>query len=150
MPHASSAHHQLIVLVSLSCVSPTPLALPDPSPLDPLLHACPVSVHKSSTCAAGVDGVLDGVLLMYWMYCRDPQASIVLREHPGTTIVTDSVTSNGLTEFITQLGGKHVRCVGPPPGYFWIFSFSFHITLFSFFIYFHVCISLLSHDWTAA
>eukprot|EP00199_Chlamydomonas_sp_CCMP681_P000346 CAMPEP_0119109666 /NCGR_PEP_ID=MMETSP1180-20130426/21825_1 /TAXON_ID=3052 ORGANISM="Chlamydomonas cf sp, Strain CCMP681" /NCGR_SAMPLE_ID=MMETSP1180 /ASSEMBLY_ACC=CAM_ASM_000741 /LENGTH=590 /DNA_ID=CAMNT_0007095541 /DNA_START=19 /DNA_END=1791 /DNA_ORIENTATION=- len=36
-------------------------------------------------------------------------AAVVLREHPGTTVVTDSVTSNGLTEFITALGGQHVR-----------------------------------------
>ena len=31
------------------------------------------------------------------------------RKYPGTTIVTDSVTSNGLTTFIEQLGGKHFR-----------------------------------------
>ena len=31
------------------------------------------------------------------------------RKYPGTTIVTDSVTSNGLTEFIDSLGGKHFR-----------------------------------------
>ena len=31
------------------------------------------------------------------------------RKYPGTTIVTDSVTSNGLTEFIEALGGKHFR-----------------------------------------
>lgn len=37
-------------------------------------------------------------------------ASIVLAEHPGTTIVTDSVTSDGLTVFIEKnLGGKHHR-----------------------------------------
>ena len=36
---------------------------------------------------------------------------MTLREHPGTTVVTDSVTSNGLTDFITALGGKHLRCV---------------------------------------
>ncbi|GLI59591.1 hypothetical protein VaNZ11_001519 [Volvox africanus] len=36
-------------------------------------------------------------------------AAVVLRQHPGTTIVTDSVTSNGLTDFIEQLGGKHMR-----------------------------------------
>lgn len=37
-------------------------------------------------------------------------ASLVLREHPGSTIVTDSVTSEGLTEFIEEtLGGKHHR-----------------------------------------
>jgi phosphomannomutase len=37
-------------------------------------------------------------------------ASIVLEEHPGTTIVTDSVTSDGLTVFIeNHLGGKHHR-----------------------------------------
>ncbi|EIE19781.1 Phosphoglucomutase, first 3 domain-containing protein [Coccomyxa subellipsoidea C-169] len=36
-------------------------------------------------------------------------AYIALRKYPGTTIVTDSVTSNGLTEFITGLGGKHFR-----------------------------------------
>ncbi|KAL6745965.1 Phosphoglucomutase/phosphomannomutase [Haematococcus lacustris] len=36
-------------------------------------------------------------------------AAVVLREHPGATIVTDSVTSNGLAAFIAKLGGKHVR-----------------------------------------
>ncbi|XP_021897807.1 uncharacterized protein LOC110814594 isoform X2 [Carica papaya] len=37
-------------------------------------------------------------------------SAIVLEEHPGTTIVTDSVTSDGLTTFIEQkLGGKHHR-----------------------------------------
>ncbi|CAK0785494.1 hypothetical protein CVIRNUC_008703 [Coccomyxa viridis] len=34
---------------------------------------------------------------------------ITLRKYSGTTIVTDSVTSNGLTEFIEGLGGKHFR-----------------------------------------
>jgi hypothetical protein len=36
-------------------------------------------------------------------------AAITLQEHPGTTIVTDSVTSDGLTTFIEGLGGKHLR-----------------------------------------
>ncbi|TVQ13622.1 MAG: phosphomannomutase/phosphoglucomutase [Leptolyngbya sp. DLM2.Bin27] len=37
-------------------------------------------------------------------------AAIVLQEHPGTTIVTDSITSDGLTQFIeTELGGIHHR-----------------------------------------
>ncbi|KAK9807868.1 hypothetical protein WJX72_011619 [[Myrmecia] bisecta] len=36
-------------------------------------------------------------------------ATITLRKYPGTTIVTDSVTSNGLTEYISSLGGKHFR-----------------------------------------
>nr|CAB3456466.1 unnamed protein product [Digitaria exilis] len=36
--------------------------------------------------------------------------AIVLEEHPGTTVVTDSVTSDGLTVFIeNKLGGKHHR-----------------------------------------
>jgi len=37
-------------------------------------------------------------------------ATIVLREHPGSTIVTDSITSDGLSQFIEQdLGGIHHR-----------------------------------------
>ncbi|MGA0201311.1 MAG: phosphomannomutase/phosphoglucomutase, partial [Prochlorotrichaceae cyanobacterium] len=37
-------------------------------------------------------------------------AAIVLQEHPGSTIVTDSITSDGLTSFIEDtLGGKHHR-----------------------------------------
>ena len=37
-------------------------------------------------------------------------SSIVLQEHPGSTVVTDSITSDGLTQFIEQtLGGKHHR-----------------------------------------
>ncbi len=36
-------------------------------------------------------------------------AAILLEEHPGTTIVTDSVTSSGLADFIASLGGVHHR-----------------------------------------
>lgn len=36
-------------------------------------------------------------------------AAIEIREHPGTTIVTDSVTSSGLAEFIAKKGGVHRR-----------------------------------------
>lgn len=36
-------------------------------------------------------------------------AVILLREHPGTTIVTDSITSTGLAAFIAQNGGIHHR-----------------------------------------
>ena len=31
------------------------------------------------------------------------------RKYPGTTIVTDSVTSNGLAAYIKERGGKHLR-----------------------------------------
>ena len=36
-------------------------------------------------------------------------AAILLREHPGTTIVTDSITSTGLADFIAEKGGVHHR-----------------------------------------
>lgn len=36
-------------------------------------------------------------------------SSIVLEEHPSSIIVTDSVTSTGLAEFISDLGGIHHR-----------------------------------------
>ncbi|WP_299409129.1 phosphomannomutase/phosphoglucomutase [Acaryochloris sp. IP29b_bin.148] len=37
-------------------------------------------------------------------------AAVVLREHPGSAIVTDSITSDGLTQFIeSELGGVHHR-----------------------------------------
>ena len=36
-------------------------------------------------------------------------AAIVLEEHPGATIVTDSVTSAGLTRFVERKGGVHLR-----------------------------------------
>lgn len=36
-------------------------------------------------------------------------SAIVLAENPGSTIVTDSVTSDGLADFISALGGKHHR-----------------------------------------
>lgn len=36
-------------------------------------------------------------------------SSIMLREHPGSTIVTDSVTSTGLAQFIRERGGVHHR-----------------------------------------
>ena len=36
-------------------------------------------------------------------------AAILLREYPGTTIVTDSITSTGLAAFIAKRGGIHHR-----------------------------------------
>lgn len=36
-------------------------------------------------------------------------SAVILEEHPGSTIVTDSVTSDGLAEFIRSKGGKHHR-----------------------------------------
>ncbi len=36
-------------------------------------------------------------------------AAIELRDHPGTTIVTDSITSTGLSDFIRARGGVHRR-----------------------------------------
>ncbi len=36
-------------------------------------------------------------------------SAILLREHPGTTIVTDSITSTGLKAFIEEKGGVHHR-----------------------------------------
>ena len=36
-------------------------------------------------------------------------AAVILEEHPRSTIVTDSVTSDGLAEFIGSKGGKHHR-----------------------------------------
>jgi len=36
-------------------------------------------------------------------------SAVILREHPGSTIVTDSITSEGLTHFIEDLKGKHHR-----------------------------------------
>ena len=36
-------------------------------------------------------------------------SAILLREYPGTTIVTDSITSTGLAKFIAEKGGVHHR-----------------------------------------
>ncbi len=36
-------------------------------------------------------------------------SAILLREYPGTTIVTDSITSSGLAKFICEKGGIHHR-----------------------------------------
>ena len=36
-------------------------------------------------------------------------SAVILEEHPGSTVVTDSVTSDGLAEFIKEKGGKHHR-----------------------------------------
>lgn len=36
-------------------------------------------------------------------------SAIILKEHPGSTIVTDSITSSGLSKFIANLGGVHHR-----------------------------------------
>ena len=40
---------------------------------------------------------------------KKKKKAIVLEEHPNSTIVTDSVTSNGLASFIESKGGKHHR-----------------------------------------
>ena len=56
--------------------------------------------------AALVDG--DGII-----FNRDRlvalMSALVLRDHPGTAVVTDSVTSDGLTRFIEAKGGVHHR-----------------------------------------
>lgn len=36
-------------------------------------------------------------------------AAVILEEHPGSTVVTDSVTSDGLADYIKSKGGKHHR-----------------------------------------
>lgn len=36
-------------------------------------------------------------------------SAVILREHPGSTIVTDSITSEGLSRYIKGLNGKHHR-----------------------------------------
>lgn len=36
-------------------------------------------------------------------------SAVILREHPGSTVVTDSVTSDGLADFIKSCGGVHHR-----------------------------------------
>lgn len=36
-------------------------------------------------------------------------ASMLLEQYPGSTIVTDSVTSTGLTDYIESMGGRHHR-----------------------------------------
>ncbi len=36
-------------------------------------------------------------------------SAVILKEHPGSTVVTDSVTSDGLSDFIQSHGGKHHR-----------------------------------------
>ena len=36
-------------------------------------------------------------------------AAVILEEHPGSTVVTDSVTSDGLADYIKLKGGKHHR-----------------------------------------
>ncbi|MEZ4508854.1 MAG: phosphomannomutase/phosphoglucomutase [Eubacteriales bacterium] len=36
-------------------------------------------------------------------------SAVLLEEHPGTTIVTDSITSSGLAQFIAEKGGVHHR-----------------------------------------
>ena len=36
-------------------------------------------------------------------------SAVILREHPGSTVVTDSVTSDGLSAFIAANGGRHHR-----------------------------------------
>eukprot|EP00210_Caulerpa_lentillifera_P003284 g3135.t1 len=72
--------------------------------------------EEPAAAAAGTEAVLKSSSDLGVIYDTDVDRSgvidgtaIVLREHPGTTIVTDSVTSNGLKEFIESQGGKHFR-----------------------------------------
>ena len=47
-------------------------------------------------------------------------SAVILKEHPGSTIVTDSITSDGLTKFIEKnLKGKHHRILQPTENKCW-------------------------------
>jgi phosphomannomutase len=90
-----------------------------PNPEDPVAMQMTVDTTKASRAHLGVifdtdvdrSGVVDGVSGVGINRNRliAVLARILLREHPGTTIVTDSVTSNGLARFIEEHGGRHVR-----------------------------------------
>ena len=61
----------------------------------------------SDECLQGSHGM--PLLSQFWLCQVVQRCRYACRKYPGTTIVTDSVTSNGLTEFIDSLGGKHFR-----------------------------------------
>ena len=75
-----------------------------PAPVYPSLfsHECNPPTHRSAIVDASGREINSNRFIAL-------MAAVVLRQHPGTTVVTDSVTSNGLTDFITALGGKHMR-----------------------------------------
>jgi len=59
-------------------------------------------VDRSAVVASSGDPINSNKYIALMSY-------IALRDYPGTTIVTDSVTSNALTDFIKGLGGRHFR-----------------------------------------
>lgn len=92
-----------------------------PNPEDPAAMAATVDAVKSSGADMGI--VFDTDVDRSGLVDRNGNsvnknklialmAAVTLRKFPGSTIVTDSVTSSGLTKFIQDLGGKHFRCDG--------------------------------------
>ncbi|KAL0050867.1 hypothetical protein WJX82_008910 [Trebouxia sp. C0006] len=89
-----------------------------PNPEDKTAMAAGVQAVQQSNSDLGV--VLDTDVDRSAVVARDGQpinsnryialmSLITLRKYPGTTIVTDSVTSNGLSDFIKARGGHHYR-----------------------------------------
>lgn len=91
-----------------------------PNPEDPAAMAATIDAVKASGADMGIvfdtdvdrSGLVDrnGVAINKNKLIA-LMASVTLRKFPGSTIVTDSVTSSGLTKFIEKLGGQHLRCV---------------------------------------
>ena len=109
-------------------VTCSPLLDPDgsfpnhvPNPEDPAAMAATIAAVKANGADMGIvfdtdvdrSGLVDAagtainknklIALM---------AAVTLRKFPGSTVVTDSVTSSGLGKFISKLGGTHFRCAG--------------------------------------
>lgn len=90
-----------------------------PNPEDPamvretLRAVAAAGAHVGVMLDTDVDrsGLIDGATLEPLNRNRliAAAARMVLRERPGATIVTDSVTSNGLKRFIAAEGGVHLR-----------------------------------------
>jgi len=89
-----------------------------PNPEEPAAMEATISMVQGSGADLGIcfdtdvdrSGVVDGTgkAINSNKYIG-LMSAITLQKYPGATIVTDSVTSNGLAKFIADLGGVHVR-----------------------------------------
>lgn len=89
-----------------------------PNPEDAVAMQAACDMVRASGADAGV--ILDADCDRAAVVCKGGEplnrnrllallAALCLEEHPGATIVTDSVTSAGLTRFIERHGGVHLR-----------------------------------------
>lgn len=93
-----------------------PNHIPNPENKDAMASICKAVIESNADLGVIFDTDVDRSAIVD--HAGDPInrnslialiSAIILKEHPGSTIVTDSVTSDGLTDFIKSLGGVHHR-----------------------------------------